>query len=647
MTRRFQLRNLILAFLMAVVAFSPASAANLPTLQETPMFRDAVDAGELPAVHDRVPTAPSVVQFPARGQEIGRHGGQMRLLMGRAKDIRLMVVYGYARLVGFDRDLNLKPDILEKIEVSGGRQFTLYLRPGHKWSDGHPFTAEDFRYYWEDIANDEVLSPAGLSTNLQVNNEGPRFEVLNETTVRYTWNRPNPFFLPALAGARPFYIYAPAHYLKQFHEHYQSPEKLAAMIEEGGQQNWSALHTKFGRQYRNDNTDMPTLQPWVLRTRPPADRFIFERNPYYHRIDSEGRQLPYVDEVSMTVASAKLIPAKAGAGEADLQARSLSFNDYTFLKQGEKRNNFTVHLWQTAKGSQVALYPNLNTQDAEWRRLFRDTSFRRALSMAVNRHEINQVIYFGLAIEGNNTVLPSSPLYEEKYAKAWAKYRPDESNRILDNLGLTERDSRGVRLLPDGRPMEIIIETAGEDTEQTDVLELVHDSWLDVGIKVYSKPLQREVLRNRIFAGTTLMSIWFGLENGLPTADMSPHELAPTDQQHLQWPKWGQYYQSNGNAGEPIDMVVPQRLADLNESWVVAEDTEARAAIWHEMLDLFTDNVFTIGLVSGIPQPVVVSNTLKNVPDNGIFNWDPGAQFGIYQPDTFWFDDTPETATAQ
>lgn len=632
---------------LSVFLAAPVPAVELPALQETPMLQEAVNRGEVPPVQARIPTLPSIVELNSHNQSIGRHGGQMRLLMGRAKDIRLLVVYGYARLVGYDKDLSIQPDILEKIDVKEGRQFTLYLRPGHKWSDGTPFTAEDFRYYWEDIANNETLSPTGLPTTLRVNNENPRFEVIDDTTVRYTWSRPNPFFLPALAGARPFYIYAPAHYMKQFHARYQAPEKLDDLVKEHGQRNWGALHTKFGRQYRNDNPDLPTLQPWVLKTPPPADRFIFERNPYYYRIDTEGRQLPYIDQVAITVASSKLIPAKAGSGEVDLQARSLNFNDYTFLKQGEKQNNFSVHLWQTAKGAHMALYPNLNAKDPEWRRLFRDVDFRRALSMAVNRYEINQVIYFGLAIEGNNTVLPLSPLYKEKYAEAWARYAPEEANKILDSLGLTERDSRGVRRLPDGRPMEIIIETAGEDTEQTDVLELIHDSWMNVGIKIYSKPLQREVLRNRIFAGTTQMSIWFGMENGLPTPDMSPYELAPTDQQHLQWPKWGQYYQTNGKAGEPIDMEIPRRLASLNESWVVAEETEDRAAIWHEMLDLFTDNVFTIGLISGVRQPVVVSNRLKNVPVRGIYNWDPGAQFGIYKPDTFWFDNESETAAVE
>jgi peptide/nickel transport system substrate-binding protein len=629
----------ILPALVIFVLAGACPAIAQQILVETPLFSERVTAGELPAIAERLPIEPSVADM----ELTGRHGGQMRLLMGRAKDIRLLVVYGYARLVKYVPDLSIQPDILKDIVVREGREFTLRLRQGHRWSDGHPFTAEDFRFYWEDIANNEEVSSTGLPAIMKISGEGPSFEIIDNFTVRYAWNHPNPYFLPALAQASPFYLYRPAHYLKQFHATYRDSQELAALVEEQGQRNWVSLLLKRSRQYRNDNPELPTLQPWVLATTPPAERFIFRRNPYYHRIDRNGLQLPYVDEVAITIASAKLIPAKTGSGEADLQARSLSFSDYTFLKQGETRNNFTVNLWRTAKGAHVALFPNLNTTDPEWRKLFRNVDFRRALSIATNRHEINQVIYFGLAYEVNNYPLPQSPLFNSENSKKWTQFDIQAANRILDKLGLTQYDSRGIRLLPDGRSMEIIVETAGEDSEQADVLELVHDSWKQIGIKIYTKPLQRQVLRNRVFAGTTLMSVWFGLENGIPTAGTSPSELAPTNQEQFQWPKWGQFYQTNGKAGEQIDMAIPRQLARLNESWVVAEDDDIRLKIWRQMLDLYTDNVYSIGLISGVRQPVVISNRLRNVPTEGIYNWDPGAHFGMYQPDTFWFDDSPET----
>jgi peptide/nickel transport system substrate-binding protein len=416
-------------------------------------------------------------------------------------------------------------------------------------------------------------------------------------------------------------------------------KELARLVEESGQQNWMGLQFRKGRQYRNNNPKLPTLQPWVLRTKPPSNRFIFERNPYYHRVDTNGRQLPYIDRVLMTIASAKLIPAKVGAGEADLQARSLAFNNFTFLKRAEKRNNYDVRLWRSAKGSQMTLYPNLNVEDPVWRKLMRSVEFRRALSISINRHEVNQVIFFGLATAANNTVLTESQLYLPEYGTEWAQFDVAAANRLLDGLGLDKRDARGIRLLPDGRTMEITVETAGEDTEQADVLELIRDSWRQVGIKLHTRLQQREVFRNRVFAGQTLVSVWFGLENGVPNADTPPSELAPTSQQQLQWPKWGQHYETNGHAGERPDLPKAKELMDLYGQWVMTADPDGRLAIWHRMLTIHADQVFTIGLVRGVPQPVVVDRALRNVPAEGIYNWDPGAHFGIHKPDTFWFAD--------
>src|SRR5205823_4532732 len=178
-------------------------------------------------------------------------------------------VYGYARLVAYTPSLALVADILEKVDVEDERSFTLHLRDGHKWSDGQPFTAEDFRYWFEDVAQNESLSPAGLPVVLLPHGERPRFEVLDPLTVRYSWPRPNPLFLPALAGAEPLYIYGPAHYLKQFHAKYAEKDALNALVKQVGVRNWAALQHKVGGMYRNDNPDLPSLEPWILKTRPP------------------------------------------------------------------------------------------------------------------------------------------------------------------------------------------------------------------------------------------------------------------------------------------------------------------------------------------------------------------------------------------
>lgn len=626
-----------LAAILALTASPAWTQIAERTYIETPGLAEDVAAGRLPPVEKRIPLEPNVMSLEWPNTRIGRHGGDLRTLIVRSRDVRYMVVTGYARLVGYDRTFNIVPDILAAMDVEEDRIFTLRLRKGHRWSDGHPFTAEDFSYWWNDVVQNPQLTPMGIPVELRVDGELPKFQVIDNETVRFSWSRPNPFFLPALASAAPLYIYRPSHYLKKFHAKHADPAALKELIAQANVRNWAALHNRMDNQYRNDNPDLPSLDPWVIKTRPPSERYFFDRNPYYHRVDPEGRQLPYIDRWVMAVSGGALIPAKAAAGAADLQARGIKFSDYTFLRENERRSGYHTRLWRTAKGSHIALFPNLNVNDPGWRALFRDVRFRRALSLGIDREEINQIVYFGLAVAGNNSVLPESPLFRPDYQERWASFDPKRANALLDEMGLTARNADGVRLMADGRPLEIVVETPGEDVEQTDVLQIVREDWMKIGVKLFVKPSQRELLRNRVYAGETLMSVWSGIENGLPTPMLPPDELAPTSQVQLNWPKWGQSYETHGKAGEPPDEEPAKRLLALTESWRNAKTAAEREAIWHAILEIWTDQIYTIGIVSAVPQPVVVSRHLSNVPEDGIYNWDPGAQMGIYRPDTFWF----------
>ncbi len=629
--------SLLLASSAAAETIGSSDAKLPPSYQPTPYFAEAVAAGSLPAVSARLPERPMVMSMNGFRQP-GKPGGNLRFLIGKAKDTKLIGVYGYARLVGYDHDFTLQADLLESLETKEGRIFTLRLRKGHRWSDGQPFTSEDFRYFWEEVARNEELSPSGPPKVMRLGDELAKVEILDETTVRYSWSKPNPFFVPALARASPLFIYRPAHYLKTLHFDHADKDALDKMVEQRGMRSWAQLHNTLGHMYRFQNPDLPTLQPWRLVTAPPAQRFVAERNPYYHRVDEAGWQLPYIDTLNLYVTSSSLIPAKTGAGESDLQARGLNFSDTPFLKAGESRGKFKVTLWQSARGSQLALYPNLNAADPMWRELLRDARFRRALSLAIDRAEINQSMYFGIALTGNNTVLPGSPLYKEDYRNAWTGVDLQQANALLDEIGLTARDDEGLRLLPDGRPLQITVESAGENTEETDILELVSESWRKAGVKLFTKPSQREVLRNRIFAGETLMAIWFGLENGVPTPVMSPEEFVPVHQQSYQWPKWGQYFETSGGTGEPVDMPAAEELLALYDRWQAAPGLEAKSEAWHRILEINAEQVYTIGLVAAVPQPVVATTALRNLPEKAIYNWDPGAHFGIYRTDCLWLE---------
>lgn len=621
---------------MAPLAFAFAAAAQVPALKETPGLAEEVKAGKLPPVERRVPEKPLVLTSFAGSDGPGRSGGQISILMAGTRDVRMMVVYGYARLVGFDENFNLAPDILESVDVKEGREFTLKLRSGHKWSDGAPFTTEDFRFWWEDVAMDKQVSPAGPPLDMLVDGKPPKVEVIDATTIRYTWDAPNQMFLQTQARPSPLFIYRPAHYLKQFHGKYAEKNALELLMRQNRVRNWAALFNRNDDMYRNETPALPTLQPWMATTRPPSQRFVFERNPYFHRVDGNGVQLPYLDRVVMNIASASVIALKTGSCESDLQARYVRFDNYTFLRQGAKQFGCDVRLWDTGTGSHMALYPNFHVNDPEWRKLMREPRFRRALSLAIDREEINEILYIGLAIPGNNTVRSLSPLYKEEYRTTNANFDLRRANRLLDDLGLTGRNSAGFRLLPDGRPMTIVVETAGENSEEVDALQLIADTWKKIGIKLFAKPQTRDILRQRIYAGEAMMTVWAGLENGVARPTSNPSDLACLTQAQLWCPKWGQYRETRGASGEPVDLDTVKRLNELVGIWERAVDPKVQEAAWREMLELHARYQYTIGIVSGVLQPVVVSPKLRNVPKKGVYNWDPGSFFGIYRPDTFW-----------
>lgn len=632
-SRRFVFGVLASLFVTPVLAAPP-----LPDLVEGSFWLSEVERGDLPPVSERLPSEPLVVDLESRGRVPGVEGGTLRTMVSRSKDIRQMVVYGYARLVGYDADYQIKPDILLGFDNQDDKVFTLHLRPGHKWSDGAPFTSADFEYWWKDVANNEMLSPAGPPDFLRVEDELPTVSFPDETTIIYEWSTPNPNFLATLAQARPPFIFRPAHFLKKFHGDYADPAALAEAIEDVRARSWASLHNKLDNMYQFDNHELPTLQPWMNSSSGKKIRHLFVRNPYYHRIDPNGLQLPYIDVVEMEIVSPGLIAAKANAGEADLQARGLDFRDISILRKGEADgSNYRTLLWGNAVASQIAIYPNLNYEDPIWRAVLRDVNVRRALSLAIDRKTINKALYFNLAKPGGMTVLPASPFFKQENRDAWAMHDPEQANALLDAAGLQNRGADGIRLLPDGRPMEVIIETAGERQEVENAIQIITDDWRNIGVKLIMRPLDRDILRNRVYSGSSMASVWYGWDNGIPQPYTSPAYVAPTDQVFFAWPKWGQYYQTHHESGEAPDMEPAIRLMELLHDWEIATTDEQRRSAWTEMLKIHADNVFAIGTLAEAPQPVVVNKRLRNVPEQALWAWDPGAHFGIHRPDEFFF----------
>lgn len=619
----------------ALVLF--AGMVEAQGLKPVPSLAGRVADGSLPPIDARVPLAPYVVDMQAKGREVGAYGGTLRTMVARKKDIRQMVVYGYARLIGYDHDYKLHADLLESYEAQDNRRFVFHLRDGHRWSDGHAFTSEDFRYWWEDVIGNKELSPGGVPNFLMANGKPPRVSFPDALTVIYEWDAPHPTFLAELAQARPPFIYRPAHHLKKYHIRYADPEKLAAKAEEKGASSWAAYHNKKDNMYKFADASLPTLQPWLNSGKKTSSRVIFDRNPYFHRVDQAGHQLPYIDRVEMQIAASGVLPAKTNAGEADLQSRSLNFDDISILKRGEAEGGYSTQLWSSGNASQIAIYPNLNYADKEFRDLFRDVRFRRALSLAIDRRIINRSLFFGLAREVGMSVLPQSSLYSAANETAWAEYDLATADALLDEVGLKEARGDGIRLLQSGRPLTIVVETAGERRDVEDALQLVRETWAEIGVELVMRPLDRDNLRNHVYSGHAMMAVWFGWDNGLPSPETSPAYLAPRFQEFFAWPKWGQHHQTKGESGEAPDIPEAQELLGLADAWEGTTQTAERTRIWQRMLEIHAQSVFGIGILNGAPQPVVVSNQLRNMPEGGIWCWDPGAHFGVHRIDEFFF----------
>jgi peptide/nickel transport system substrate-binding protein len=183
----------------------------------------------------------------------------------------------------------------------------------------------------------------------------------------------------------------------------------------------------------------------------------------------------------------------------------------------------------------------------------------------------------------------------------------------------------------------IVVETSGESTLETDALELITDYWAKIGIGLFIRTSQRDVFRMRAVGGEIMMSIWSGIDNAIATADMNPGELAPTADYQLQWPVWGMHYQTHGENGSAPDLEAAVELVQLYKRWRTSKSQADRREIWTRMLSIYTDQVFSIGLVNATLQPVVRSARLRNMPETGFYGFDPTSYFGAYMPDTFWF----------
>ena len=590
--------------------YEETTGNKIEKFSEAPMLKEMVTAGEIPSLEQRLPEEP-LVDKPF--EEVGTYGGTLRLGMLAASVWYPAALHTVEYMLTLDRKgEEVVPNIAKGWEFSDeGKTFTLYLRKGMRWSDGVPFTADDILFYWESVVlNDEItpVKPAAWMPG----GELPIVEKVDDYTVSFHFSRAYWTIIYRLSGVyfqgNQNWCFLPKHALKKYHIDY-NPEADELAQEKEYDHWWELFNEK--RWFwidKQPNLDIPSVGPWVAKKISP-EGVVYERNPYYFKVDTAGNQLPYVDTVKATIfGDTTTLTLKMATGEYDYQDWATGIKDYPVFMEGEEQGGYYVWLAKNLWSSDVAVLINQNyNEDPLIGDILKDVRFRRALSLAINREEVNEVAALGKGVPCQATVHPSSSFYQERWARTYAEYDPERANRILDEMGLNEKDKDGYRLGLDGKTLLLVVTMSTDIPACVGSSELIKEYWEDVGIKTSINPVDRGYLYTLYAASTYMVSLWVF---DAVEAVLSTHSTFWFE--GMWWAtQWQTWWTSNGEGGEePPEQA--KRMFSLYDEVPFLPQEEKMAALT-EICDIWAENLWEIGVIGMVPKPAVTSVELGNV----------------------------------
>jgi peptide/nickel transport system substrate-binding protein len=608
---------------------------------ESPMLAEMVSAGALPPVEERLPANPMVVE-PL--EEPGEYGGTWNTaLIGSGDRSWIQLTVGYEPLVRWTPDWTTTiPNIAERVEVnSDSTRFVFHLREGMKWSDGAPFNADNFMFWYEDILLNEELTDR-FPGMLRVGDEPVVIEKIDDYTVAFTFAGPYGFFLQELAESNGSRLYAnlASHYLKQFHIDYN--EDANAVAEEAGYDDWteyfSFLIDSTGRwRY----VGLPTIHGWMMTT--PYDgntsRVVFERNPYYWKVDPAGRQLPYIDRVVFNVVEDdEVLLLQVLNGENDFQIRHIYETSFRApLVDNQERGGYDLIEIVQAWSNSCVISLNMTHKDEMKREIFADKDFRIGLSHAINRQEIIDLIQFGQSEPFQSAARPGALLYDEEMAKQYTEFDVDVAAEYLDEV-LPEKDSNGFRLMPNGERLTVLVEVDVNEQEMIDIMELVVGYWAAVGVDTQLRPVERSLLDERTENNETDAVLWVG-GGGLDQLILSdPTWFMPDTSNAFYALAWGAWAQNPENpvAEEPPTMVLEQY--ELYEEIRASSDSDRQIELMREIMETAKDQFWTIGTTLQPTGLAAKTERMRNIPDSIIQTWSYQTP-GPTNPEQYWIDE--------
>lgn len=622
---------------------------------EAPMLADLVKAGDLPAVEERLPDPEDLLVIEPL-QEIGQYGGTWRrAFTGPADHENGNRINSNDKILHFEYTGNkIVPALAKGWEVSeDGMTITIFLRKGAKWSDGEPLTADDFLFWFEDIYSNPEIVPTPFP-EMQINGKPGVMKKVDDFTVAFEFPEAYPYFVYTLAGSTGIGAgfatrgafgtfgggYCPAHYLKQFLPKYSSVDEVNKMATDEGFDNWvSLLKNKYSWAL---NPDVPVMTPWRTTSPINTPTWSMERNPYFWAVDTEGNQLPYIDKITMTLAeNVEVANLRAIAGEYDIQERHMGLAKLPVFLESAEKGNYTVHLDPAFNGSDVALHMgNAYEGDPEIAKLIKNKDFRHALSLGIDRDQLNEAFWLGVGTPGS-TAPAEDTIYSPgvDYRSKWCTYNPEEANALLDKVGLTEKDSEGYRLRTDGKgrlQLEMIT-VGGSFVPYTQIGEMIKQQWKEIGIDVNVKETERNIAFGMTTNNEHQILTW--ANDGSEMLYLFARHALPIDPNEchmgMAFAKW---YASNGEQGtKPSDPEMLRAFDLYREAFGLDEAGQIKNA--QEIWKIVVEQQWSIGTVGQSPAFMgvrIVKNNVGNIPQRQV-NAQHARTPCTSQPITFFF----------
>lgn len=620
-----------IAALAGISVFALATSAMAQDYKQAPELDALVSSGALPPVAERVGANPRVLT-PV--ESVGKYGGTFRGGMVGGNDRNMLFThFGYEGLLAWDADWtgNVHPNIAASHSASAdSRSFTFQLREGMKWSDGSPFTADDVAFFIEDILPDEKLFPTKPGW-LTVEGELPSIAVSSPTEFTISWSKPNGLFVLNAASVYGVQLaLLNKAYCSQFLPKYNANADAEAVA--AGAAGWAEhMVAKCGvgieaiERWRNP--ERPVLEAWKIVDPyvAGATRVTFERNPYYWKVDTDGNQLPYIDDLSVGVnAESQTLLLSVLAGEIDYEVRhTTNTTNLPVIAEGVEQGDYRISPRESRVGNVMTISVNLNSQDATKAPIFQNKDFRIALSHALDRQAIIDTIYLGQSTPQQVSPRKGTPYYNERLATQYLEHDLEKANALLDSIGLDKRGGNGMRLAPDGSPLVVNVAAVTALGNMADAAELFVQYWQAVGVDARFAAMDRTRFYEEKTASQHDIVVWGATSGGIDVF-IDPRDYFPFSTESNFAVEWAKNYIGDGGV-EPPDYVKEQwALYDQIKATSVPEEQNE---LFQRLLEITADQFYQIGIGTAVPLYSIAKNNLGNVPDGTPTGWihpDPG-----------------------